>query len=109
MRGKAAGGGQFLAPVQTPRQNALRDHLKKLVAFDGPSEGDFSARRRHLDAIERARGSLLEGRRALRAGQAADLLAEDLRQAQLALAEITGEFSADDLLGEIFSRFCIGK
>ena len=89
--------------------DALREYLKRLVAFDGASEGDFSARRRHLDAIKRAQASLRAGRRALSAGQAAELLAEDLRQAQLALAEITGEFSADDLLGEIISSFCIGK
>lgn len=87
----------------------LRAYLKRLVAFEGPAEGDFSARRRHLDAIKRAQASLLAGQRVLNEGKAGELLAEDLRQAQLALAEITGEFSADDLLGEIFSSFCIGK
>ena len=87
----------------------LRDHLKRLVAYDGAAEGDFSARRRHLDAIVRARDALLTGDQALAQGRAGELLAEDLRQAQLALTEITGEFSADDLLGEIFSSFCIGK
>jgi tRNA modification GTPase len=87
----------------------LREHLKKMVSYEGSSEGDFSARRRHLDAISRAQALILAGQKALTEGQAGELLAEDLRQAQLALSEITGEFSADDLLGEIFSRFCIGK
>lgn len=89
--------------------DVLRDYLKGLVAYDGAGEGDFSARRRHLDAIARARSALLAGQDALAKGRSGELLAEDLRQAQLALSEITGEFSADDLLGEIFSSFCIGK
>ena len=87
----------------------LREHLKHLVAYSGSSEGDFSARRRHLDAIKRAQAALHAGRAALDDGRAGELLAEDLRQAQLMLSTITGEFSADDLLGEIFSSFCIGK
>lgn len=87
----------------------LRDHLKRLAGFEGSGHGDFSARRRHLDAIGRAARALEDGRRVLTRDRAGELLAEDLRQAQLALAEITGEFTADDLLGEIFGRFCIGK
>lgn len=87
----------------------LREHLKVLMGFDGAGEGDFSARRRHLDALHRAQEALHAGRDVLHSGRAGELLAEDLRQAQLALSEITGEFSADDLLGEIFSSFCIGK
>lgn len=89
--------------------DVLRDYLKGLVAYDGAAEGDFSARRRHLDAIARAQAALLAGQEALAKGRSGELLAEDLRQAQLALSEIIGEFSADDLLGEIFSSFCIGK
>ncbi len=87
----------------------LRNYLKDLVAFDGAAEGDFSARRRHLDAIARAQEVLQTGQQALIEGRAGELLAEDLRQAQLALSAITGEFCADDLLGEIFGSFCIGK
>lgn len=87
----------------------LRSYLKQLVHFEGSNEGDFSARRRHLDAIERAAESVMTGQAALHEGRAGELLAEDLRQAQLALSAITGEFTADDLLGEIFSNFCIGK
>lgn len=87
----------------------LRDHLKQQMAYAGPGDGDFSARRRHIDALECARVALRAGQAALFRGRAGELLAEDLRQAQHALSSITGEFSADDLLGEIFSSFCIGK
>ncbi|MCB1788977.1 MAG: tRNA uridine-5-carboxymethylaminomethyl(34) synthesis GTPase MnmE [Gammaproteobacteria bacterium] len=87
----------------------LREHLKHLMAYQGTDEGDFSARRRHLDAIEQARDALQRGEHALRHAQAGELLAEELRIAQQSLSTITGEFSADDLLGEIFASFCIGK
>ena len=79
------------------------------MAYQGTDEGDFSARRRHLDAIEQARDALQRGEHALRHAQAGELLAEELRIAQQSLSTITGEFSADDLLGEIFASFCIGK
>lgn len=88
--------------------DALKQHLKHLMGFTQSGEGGFTARRRHLDALERARESLGKGKAQL--GYAAgELLAEDLRDAQQALGEITGEFSSDDLLGRIFSSFCIGK
>lgn len=87
----------------------LREHLKSLVSYEGSGEGDFSARARHLDALRRVRSSLEAGEQALQGQRAGELLAEDLRQAQLALSTVTGEFTADDLLGEIFSSFCIGK
>ncbi len=87
----------------------LQEHLLQSMGFQGAENTEFIARRRHLDAIDRALVSLHKGREALEQHQAGELLAEDLRQAQLALSEITGEFSADDLLGEIFSSFCIGK
>jgi tRNA modification GTPase len=87
----------------------LREHLKREMGYTGSGEGEFIARRRHLDAIERAQAHLAQGQAALLGGAAGELLAEDLRQAQHALSEITGEFTADDLLGEIFSSFCIGK
>ncbi|MCP4276690.1 MAG: tRNA uridine-5-carboxymethylaminomethyl(34) synthesis GTPase MnmE, partial [Gammaproteobacteria bacterium] len=67
------------------------------------------ARRRHLDALSRASKHLLTGQRMLINEGSGELLAEDLRQAQNTLGEITGEFTADNLLGEIFSSFCIGK
>ena len=87
----------------------LREHLKTSMGYTGNQEGEFIARRRHLDALERAGGHLLQGQRVFLETGSGELMAEDLRQAQLALAEITGEFTADDLLGKIFSSFCIGK
>ncbi|EGG99837.1 GTPase and tRNA-U34 5-formylation enzyme TrmE [gamma proteobacterium IMCC2047] len=87
----------------------LTNHLKDCMGYQAGSEGNFSARRRHLDALERAQTFLETGQRQLQAAQAGELLAEDLRQAQQCLSEITGEFSSDDLLGRIFSSFCIGK
>ena len=89
--------------------DVLKGHLKACMGFEGALEGGFSARRRHLDALRRA-GELLEnGQLQLEHMGAGELLAEDLRQAQKVLGEITGEFSSDDLLGRIFSSFCIGK
>ncbi|MES9877841.1 MAG: tRNA modification GTPase, partial [Candidatus Sedimenticola sp. 1PA] len=87
----------------------LRNHLKQQMGYHGSQEGEFIARRRHLDALGRAAQQLLNGQVALEDTGSGELLAEDLRQAQNALSEITGEFTADDLLGRIFSSFCIGK
>jgi len=87
----------------------LRAHLKHCAGFTEQPEGAFSARRRHLDALVRAARHVTAGARLLERQQAGELLAEELRAAQQALNEITGEFSSDDLLGRIFSSFCIGK
>ncbi|MDB6144623.1 MAG: tRNA modification GTPase TrmE [Pseudomonas sp.] len=87
----------------------LRDHLKACMGYEQTSESSFSARRRHLEALRHASASLEHGRAQLTLAGAGELLAEDLRQAQQALGEITGAFSSDDLLGRIFSSFCIGK
>ncbi|MCU7929752.1 MAG: tRNA uridine-5-carboxymethylaminomethyl(34) synthesis GTPase MnmE [Candidatus Thiodiazotropha sp. (ex Codakia rugifera)] len=87
----------------------LREHLKDCVGYQNLGEGEFIARRRHLDALERTIQHLNQGSSSLCRDQAGELLAEDLRLAQQTLSEITGEFSADDLLGRIFSSFCIGK
>ncbi len=89
--------------------DALKDHLKAIVGFNASGEGGFTARRRHLDALERAQHYLNAGSAQLQGYAAGELLAEDLRQAQNALSEITGEFTPDDLLGKIFGSFCIGK
>lgn len=86
----------------------LRDHLKQSMGYQGTGEGGFMARRRHLDALGRAETNLKNGEQLLQQG-AGELLAEELRLAQQALGEITGEVSSDDLLGRIFSSFCIGK
>lgn len=87
----------------------LREHLKHCVGYTATSEGSFMARRRHLDALERAREHLLIGQEQLEMNLAGELLAEELRLTQQHLNEITGEFTSDDLLGKIFSSFCIGK
>jgi len=89
--------------------DALKNHLKELMGFQGTTSGSFMARRRHLDAIDNAQRHLLEGKVQLEEYKAGELLAEELRLTQQYLSEITGEFSSDDLLGRIFSSFCIGK
>jgi tRNA modification GTPase len=87
----------------------LKQHLKESIGYKEGEEGNFSARRRHLQALERAREFLLNGQQQLLHSGAGELLAEDLRQCQNNLGEITGALSSDDLLGTIFSSFCIGK
>jgi tRNA modification GTPase len=87
----------------------LKQHLKDIMGFSETGESGFTARRRHLDALERAQVFLQSGRAQLMGYAAGELLAEDLRHCQNALGEITGDFTPDDLLGRIFSSFCIGK
>jgi tRNA modification GTPase len=87
----------------------LQHHLKECMGYRESGEGCFSARRRHLEALERARKFLLDGQHQLQHCGAAELLAEDLRLCQNSLGEITGLVSRDELLGKIFSSFCIGK
>ncbi len=84
----------------------LEERLLQLAGWRATGEGTFIARTRHVLALRRARDHL---RVAVSAGTQLEFLAEELRLAQEALSEITGEFSADDLLGVIFSQFCIGK
>jgi tRNA modification GTPase len=87
----------------------LREHLQACVGYRAGAGGNFSARRRHLQALGAARQCLLAGQQQLLHNGAGELLAEDLRHCQQALGEITGAVTADELLGEIFSSFCIGK
>ncbi|HXG28040.1 MAG TPA: tRNA uridine-5-carboxymethylaminomethyl(34) synthesis GTPase MnmE [Nevskiales bacterium] len=87
--------------------DALREHLKQCMGYQ-PAEGEFIARRRHLDALDRANAALDRAREQLQR-RAGELVAEELRQAQQALGEITGEVTSDALLGRIFASFCIGK
>ena len=89
--------------------DVLRTHLKQIMGYEQPGEGQFMARRRHLDALEAAKTNLESANHCLHGLRAGELLAEELRRAQEALSQITGEFTADDLLGRIFSSFCIGK
>ncbi|MBC9253001.1 tRNA uridine(34) 5-carboxymethylaminomethyl synthesis GTPase MnmE [Pseudomonas alcaligenes] len=98
-----------LSAKSTAGLDLLREHLKACMGYQQTAENSFSARRRHLEALRLASSHLEHGRAQLTLAGAGELLAEDLRQAQQALGEITGAFSSDDLLGRIFSSFCIGK
>lgn len=98
-----------LSARSTDGLDLLREHLKACMGYEQTSESSFSARRRHLEALQHASDALEHGRAQLTLAGAGELLAEDLRMAQQSLGEITGAFSSDDLLGRIFSSFCIGK
>ncbi|HZX90943.1 MAG TPA: tRNA uridine-5-carboxymethylaminomethyl(34) synthesis GTPase MnmE [Rudaea sp.] len=87
----------------------LRTELARLGGRGEGAQGAFSARARHVDALERVAAHLRATDTALRQDRAGELAAEELRQAQHALGEITGDYTTDDLLGAIFSTFCIGK
>ena len=89
--------------------DSLRAHLKQIAGYQEQVEGVFLARRRHLDALTRAREALCLASTSLRAQHTPEITAEELRLAQQALGEITGEFTSEDLLGKIFSSFCVGK
>jgi len=111
LRARAEASGELvISAKQGEGLEALRQRLLLLAGWQHAGDGLFMARERHLQALRRV-GEHLDGAHAHLAARAEhlDLLAEELRLAQQALGEITGEFSADDLLGEIFSRFCIGK
>ena len=99
----------FLSARTGAGLDLLRAHLKNRAGFISGDSGAFSARRRHLDALDRAKACVVQAAEVLTGTRAFELFAEELRRAQLALGEITGEFSSDDLLGQIFSSFCIGK
>jgi len=87
----------------------LRAHLKACMGFQSVDGGAISARKRHLEALSVAREHTEEASRLLTERRAGELVAEELRGAQRALSEITGEFTSEDLLGRIFAGFCIGK
>jgi tRNA modification GTPase len=108
--GAAAGPPRvYLSALNGAGLALLRAHLKESAGYQDSESGAFSARRRHLDALRRARGHVQDAAEILSSTRAFELFAEDLRLAQQALGEITGEFTSEDLLGEIFSSFCIGK
>jgi tRNA modification GTPase len=87
----------------------LKQHLKKSVGFNESTDTVFIARRRHIEALRKGHEFVESALYQLQTSKAGELVAEDLRQAQNCLAEITGQFTSDDLLGKIFSSFCIGK
>lgn len=98
-----------LSAQQGQGLDILRQHLATTMGLDTTTEGQFIARRRHLDALEVAFTHIKAGQEQLESHLAGELLAEELRLAHQSLCEITGEFTSDDLLGKIFSSFCIGK
>jgi len=106
----ASGGSAYVALSAKTGQGLelLRNHLKTAAGFHHTVGGTFMARSRHLQALERARDHLDEAQLRLQE-RASELLAEELRLAQLCMSEITGEFTSEDLLTRIFSSFCIGK
>ena len=107
--GTIHGGVRISAKTGAGLQD-LRGQLLQVAGWQAVPEGVFMARERHVRALREVQEQLDRAGQQLHASQPAlDLLAEDLRQAQLHLGEITGTFTPDDLLGEIFSRFCIGK
>jgi tRNA modification GTPase len=103
-------GGVVISAKMGVGLGELRQRLLQVVGWQSAPEGVFMARERHVHALQKVDGQLARASAQLRSRMPAlDLLAEDLRQAQLHLSEITGQFTPDDLLGEIFSKFCIGK
>ena len=103
---RAAGAEVWLSAKTGAGVELLRGKLLEAAGWQSAGEGAFMARARHLDALARGAAHLTAARQAV---TQLELLAEELRLAQAALSDITGEFTADDLLGEIFSKFCIGK
>jgi tRNA modification GTPase len=108
--GRSSGGGVRLSARTGAGLDGLRRKLLEVAGWQAAPEGVYIARERHVQALRRVEAHLLAAAAHLAAqAQALDLLAEELRLAQNALNEITGEFTSDDLLGVIFSSFCIGK
>jgi tRNA modification GTPase len=87
----------------------LTEEIKRAAGLSTGTQGLFSARTRHVEALQRTLACVREGERLARSSATLDLIAEELRLAQKHLAEVTGEVTSEDLLGAIFSRFCIGK
>jgi tRNA modification GTPase len=112
LTGEAAGADDGIVRLSAATGegiDALRRRLREVAGYEDRGEGVFTARRRHVRALRRAAEHFDAGRRALEESRAGELMAEELRLAQEALGEITGRVSADELLGRIFSEFCIGK
>ena len=88
---------------------SLTTAIKQKIGVETPVESGFTSRRRHVTALTEALNAAMKGREEFEASHSGELLAEELRECQISLGQISGEFTADDLLGEIFSSFCIGK
>jgi tRNA modification GTPase len=106
--GMSADGVLYLSAKTGEGIDVLKTYLKAKMGLHSSNEGSFMARRRHLDALQRAKTAFTLALNHAHAYHS-ELLAEELRQAQQALGEITGKFTTDDLLGQIFSTFCVGK
>lgn len=103
-------GTQIYLSIKTDAgMDLLKQHLKQSVGFNAAADNVFIARRRHIEALNKGHEFVESALKQLQISRAGELVAEDLRQAQNHLAEITGQFTSDDLLGKIFSSFCIGK
>jgi tRNA modification GTPase len=103
-------GTQIYLSIKTGSgMELLKQHLKQSVGFNEATDNVFLARRRHIEALRKGREFVESALNQLQGSRAGELVAEDLRQAQNSLAEITGAVTSDDLLGKIFSSFCIGK
>ena len=103
-------GTQIYLSIKTGNgMELLKQHLKQGVGFNEAADNVFIARRRHIEALKKSHEFIQSALNQLTASLALELVAEDLRLAQMALAEITGKFTSDDLIGKIFSSFCIGK
>lgn len=100
---------RFVSVKSGQGMEPLRDHLLSLAGHDSSIEGVYLARRRHLDALAEARAATIAALARLTEGVMPELAAEELRLAQQALDRITGRFDTEDLLGRIFSDFCVGK
>ncbi len=105
----ATGTEIYLSILTGAGMDLLTEHLKESVGYNDSADDIFIARTRHLQALNKSRELIESALQQLQINRASELTAEDLRLAQQALGEITGEFTADDLLGKIFSSFCIGK
>ncbi len=102
-------GGLYISTLSDSGMDLLVDRITGHISDYNQDNHTFMARRRHVDALQRALECLQQAAHSFEQSRSGELMAEDLRLAQHSLNEITGEFSSDDLLGKIFSSFCIGK
>lgn len=104
-----SGNSIFISAKQKLGIDELKNELKRIMGYQSDNQSAYIARRRHLTALEQTRHHVVQAEIQLREFNAGELMAEELRLAQDELGKITGQFTSDELLGEIFSNFCIGK